>query len=182
MIFFLEVTIVMCPLPCLFRMAKAVSFTIELVNSVTSYYVNSINFETWAFASFCFLNRLVPCSDGWRGTWWQMIHIFPRLPVSSNPRCKFNPHEDTCLELFRAIGLFHPTFIEPNQPLTMMCNVRAPKSQMTLTHSSLNEIITSSNKVFKDFESEMAVGSRKLGHPTWQAARSNVTIKQTAGS
>jgi len=64
-------TIVIPRLPCLFRKAKAVSSTIELVNSVTSDSVNSFNFAMWAFASKCFPIELVPCSDRWRRTWWQ---------------------------------------------------------------------------------------------------------------
>jgi len=44
MIFLCKLTIVIPRLPCHFRMAKAVSFTIELVNSLTSDSVNSFNF------------------------------------------------------------------------------------------------------------------------------------------
>jgi len=36
--------------------------------------------------------------------------------------------------------------------------------------------------VFKDFESDMAVGIRKLGNSTRKSAKSNDTVKQTAGS
>jgi len=70
LIFLCELSSVIPRLPCLFRMAKAVSSTIELVNSVTSDSVNLINFVMWAFASKCFPMDLVPCSDGWRTTWW----------------------------------------------------------------------------------------------------------------
>jgi len=85
MIFLCKLTIVIPRLPCLFKMAKAVSLTVELVNSVTSDSVNSFNFAMWAFASKCFPIELVPCSDGWRRTWWQTIHMMPGLPVSSIP-------------------------------------------------------------------------------------------------
>jgi hypothetical protein len=44
MIFLCKLTIVIPGLPCLFRMAKDVSSTLELVNSVTSDSVNSFNF------------------------------------------------------------------------------------------------------------------------------------------
>jgi len=44
MIFLCKLTIVITRLPCLFMMAKAVSSTVELVNSVTSDYVNLFNF------------------------------------------------------------------------------------------------------------------------------------------
>jgi len=88
MVFLCKLTIVIPWLPCLCRMAKAVSSTVELVNSVNSDYVNSFNFAMWAFASKCFPIELVPCSDGWRRTWWQTIHMMPGLPVISIPQCK----------------------------------------------------------------------------------------------
>jgi len=44
MIFFCKLTIVIPQLPCCFRMAIAVSSTIELVNSVTSDSVEQFNF------------------------------------------------------------------------------------------------------------------------------------------
>jgi hypothetical protein len=46
----------------------------------------------------------------------------------------------------------------------------------------LEEILTSSNEVFKDFESDMAVGIRKLGNLTRETAESTDTIQRTAGS
>jgi len=85
--FLCKLTIVILRLPSLFKMAKAVSSTVVLVNSVTSDSVNSFNFAMWAFASKCFPIELVPCSDGWRRTWWQTIHMMPGLPVSSIPQC-----------------------------------------------------------------------------------------------
>jgi len=88
LIFLCKITIVIPQLPCLFRMANTVSSTVELVNSVTSDSVNSFNFQMWAFASKCFPIDLVPCSDGWRRTWWQTIHMMPGLPVCSIPQCK----------------------------------------------------------------------------------------------
>ena len=36
--------------------------------------------------------------------------------------------------------------------------------------------------MFKDFESDMAVGIRNLGNPTRKTAEGNDTVKQTAGS
>jgi hypothetical protein len=44
MLFLYTLTIVIPRIPRLFRMAKAVSSTVELVNSVTSDYVISVNF------------------------------------------------------------------------------------------------------------------------------------------
>jgi len=50
------------------------------------------------------------------------------------------------------------------------------------THAFLEEIITSSNEVFKDFESDMAVGIRKLVNLTRETAESNNTVHLLAGS
>jgi hypothetical protein len=49
---------------CLFSIAKAVSSTVDLVNSNTSDFVNSFNFAMSTFANKCFPIELVPCSDG----------------------------------------------------------------------------------------------------------------------
>ena len=46
----------------------------------------------------------------------------------------------------------------------------------------LEEIITSSNEVFKDFVSEMAVEFRKLGNMARKTAENHDTVKQTAGT
>jgi len=150
-------------------MAKAVTSAVELVNRVTSDYVNWFHFAMWGFASKCVPIELVPCSDGWRRSWWQMKHMIPGLLVSSIPQCKWNCHEDTCLESFQGIGLFEPTFIEAYQASKMICKVRSLKSQIK-TRSFLEEIITSSNEAFKDLESDMVVGSRKLGNLTRNTA------------
>jgi hypothetical protein len=48
--------------------------------------------------------------------------------------------------------------------------------------SFLEEIITSSKQVFKDFEFAMAVRIRTLGDPTQETAASDDTVKQTVGS
>jgi len=50
------------------------------------------------------------------------------------------------------------------------------------TRSFLEEIITSSNEVFKDFESDIAVAIGQLANPTRMTAESNDTPKHTAGS
>jgi len=66
MIWICEFPIVIPRLPCLFRMATAVSSTIKLLNSGTSDSVNSFNFAMWAFATKCYPIELVPCSNGWQ--------------------------------------------------------------------------------------------------------------------
>jgi len=63
----------------------------------------------------------------------------------------------------------------------MVCNVRLLKSRIE-SCSSLEEIITSSNEVIVDFESDMALGIRNLGNPTQTTAEGNDIVKQTAGS
>jgi hypothetical protein len=47
-------------------------------------------------------------------------------------------------------------------------------------HSFLEEIITSSKKEFKDFESDMAEEIIKLGNLTRAIAENNDTVRQTA--
>jgi len=46
----------------------------------------------------------------------------------------------------------------------------------------LEEITTSSNEVFKDFVSDMAVEIWMLSIPTCETAENNDTVKPTAGS
>jgi len=180
MVFLCELTIVIPQLPGLFRIAKAVSSTVELVNLVPSDFVNSFNFAMWAFASKCFRIELFPCSDGWRRTWWQMIQMMAGPPVSSILQCKPNCHEDPCLELFQPLGGFEPTFNEAHQTSKMIWKVRSLKSQME-THFVFEDIITSSNEVFNDFHSDMAVRIRKLGNRTRETAELHVTVKQIPG-
>jgi hypothetical protein len=148
---------------------------------VTSDSVNSFNFAMWAFASKCCPIELVPCSDGWLRTWWQMLHMMPGLPVSSIQQWKWNRHEGACLELFQAKGRFEPTFIQAHQASKMICKVWSLKSQIK-TRSFLEEIIPSSNQVCKDCVSDMAVEIQMLGNPTRQTAENNDTVKQIAGS
>ena len=63
----------------------------------------------------------------------------------------------------------------------MICKVRSLKSRIKI-HLFLEEIIISSNKVFKECEFDMAVGMRKLGNPTRETAKNNVIVMQTGGS
>jgi len=44
------------------------------------------NFAMSAFGSKFFPIQLVPCSEGWQTTWWQMIHMMPGLSVLSIPQ------------------------------------------------------------------------------------------------
>jgi hypothetical protein len=91
--------------------------------------------------------------------------MMPGLPVSSIPQCNWNRHIGACLEFFQAIGRFEPTFIEALQASKMICKVMLLKLRI-MTCSFLEEIITSSNEVFKDCVSNMVVKICKLGNPT----------------
>jgi len=63
----------------------------------------------------------------------------------------------------------------------MICKVRSLKLRIE-TGACFEQIITSRNEVFKDFESDMAGRIRMLGTQTGRTAKSNDTGKQTAGS
>jgi len=63
----------------------------------------------------------------------------------------------------------------------MIYKVRLLKSRVK-TRSFLEEIITSSNEVFKDSVSDMGVKIQKLGNPITETAENNDTVKQIAGS
>jgi hypothetical protein len=82
----------------------------------------------------------------------------PALPVSSIQQSKLNHHTGACLELFQAIGRFEPTFIEAHQAWKMICKVRSLKSRMK-TGSLFEENINSSNEVFGQSISDIAVGN-----------------------
>jgi hypothetical protein len=71
--------------------------------------------------------------------------------------------------------------MEARQASKMIWKVRPLKSRIQ-TRSFLEEIITSSNEVFKDCVFEMAVEIRKLGNPTRETAGNNDTVKLIAGS
>jgi len=109
------------------------------------------------------------------------MHMIPGQPVSLIAQCQQNLHQDACLELFQAIRRFELTFIEAPQASKMICKVRLFKSRI-ITHSYLEEIMTSSNEVFKDCESDMAVAIKRLGNWTLETADSNVIVQHTAGS
>jgi len=80
----------------------------------------------------------------------------PGLPVSSILQCKYNHHEGACLESFQALGSFETTFIETLQASKTIWEVRLLKAQIQ-TGSFLEDIITSSNEVFQDFECDIVV-------------------------
>jgi hypothetical protein len=71
--------------------------------------------------------------------------------------------------------------MEAHQASKMICKVRSLISRIK-TRSFWEEIITSSNEVFKDCVSDMVVEIQKLGIPTRETAENNDTVKQIAGS
>jgi len=107
--------------------------------------------------------------------------MMPELPVASIPQCKYNRHDGVCLESFHAVGHFEPSSIESHHASIMICNVRSLKSRRK-TCSFWEEIITSSEEVLKDFESEMAVRISTLVDPTPKTGITDVTVKQTVTS
>jgi len=180
-IFLCELTVVIPQLSCLLKMAKAVSTTVELVNSVTSVSVNSLNFAMWSFTSNCFPIELVPWTDGWGRTWSQTIHMMLGLLVASILQCKLNRHDRACLESFQATRPFEPSFIEAHLAPKMICNVRSLYSRIK-KHEFLEEFTISSKEVLNHLECDTAVRIWTLVDPTWQPGESNHTVKQTARS
>jgi len=171
-----DLTIVIPRLSCLFSIAKAVLLTVDLVNSDTSGSVDTSNFAMCAFASKCFPIEQVPCSDGWRRTWWQTLHMMAGRLVSLIPWCKLNRHKGACLELFEAIESFESTFREVQQASNMIWRVRSFKSQIQ-TRSLLEDIITSRNEVSIHFESDMALGIWSLCNTSWVTVTSFDIVK-----
>jgi hypothetical protein len=107
--------------------------------------------------------------------------MVPGQHVCSIPKCKYNCHEGTCLQLFQTIGSFECIFIEAHHVSKTICKQMSLKSGIK-SCSLLEEIMSSSTKVLKDFESDIAVNVRNLGNATGETAESNDTVKQTAGS
>jgi len=68
MIFLCDLTSVISQLDYHFSMANAVSLTVELANSVTSYSGSSFNLVMCDSASKCFPIQLIPRADGWQRT------------------------------------------------------------------------------------------------------------------
>jgi hypothetical protein len=168
-------------LPCLFRMAIAGSATIEPVNSVNSNSVNSFNLAMWGFPWMCFPIELVSGSDWWWRPWWQTICMSPGLPGSSIRQCKYACQHDECWELFQTIVHFEPTYFGAHQISKTMWKVRSLISRIK-RHLFFKELITSSNKLFIHFESDMAVELRKLGNQTRETANSLIIVQKNVSS
>jgi len=179
--FLCELTIRIPQLPYLFKMAQAVSTTVELVNSVTANCVILFTFAMCTFPRKYFPMELVLCSHRWQTTGWQTIYIIPRLPVSSIPPCELNRHQGTCLEQFQVIEYFERTFIEADQAWKIIWTVSSLQSWIK-TRSVFEDIIIPSNKEFQAFESDIAVGTWNLGNSDWVAVKSYLIVMYNAGS
>jgi len=149
---------------------------VVLVISETSDSVNSFNFAICSFACMSFPVELVPSWDGWWRSWWQTIRKMPGLPVSSIPQCKYNRDRGACPGLFQAIGCFEPTFIEAHHVSNINCELRSLKLQMK-THCFVENIITSSNELFKYWESDLVEGIWKLHNSGWETVKGYVIVK-----
>lgn len=125
--FFYSLTTVISWLPWLFIQVKGVSPTFELVGWATSDLVNSVIFAMWARPSRWFPSELVPWSEGWQQTWWQMRYTTPGMPASWIRQCNYLCHAAVCCEIFQARGHCEPTFIESHQAPKVTSKVRSLK-------------------------------------------------------
>jgi hypothetical protein len=75
--------------------------------------------------------------------------MMPGLPVVSIPQSELTHHDGACLELLQAIGRLMPSFIEAHHAWKMISNVSSFNSRIKI-RSFLEEIITSTQEVFKD--------------------------------
>ena len=162
-------------------MAKAVSSTFELVDSVISNSVTSFDFIMCALASRCFQIELVPGSDWWWRTWNEMMDMMPWLLVSSILQCISQCYEGAWLELFQATEHFVSPFMEAYKVSNMICKVRLLKLRIK-KHWFLDDMITFSHKVFEHVESDMVLGIWMLCNLSWDTVKTNVTVKYSDGS
>jgi len=86
-----------------------------------------------------------------------MVYMTSGLPVFSISQCEQNSHKGGCLQLHEAMECFEPTFIEAHEVSNMIRKVRSLKS-LIKTGSFLEDITTSSKKVFSDFKSDITLG------------------------
>jgi len=80
------------------------------------------------------------------------------LPVSSILQCNYTHHGDACRELFKAIERLEATTIDAHQASKMACKVMSFKSRIKPS-TFLDENISCSHEVFKDFGTDMALRS-----------------------
>jgi len=169
-------TIQIPPLNCLFKMAKAISSTFELANSVTTDFLTSFICAMSTLASKWYATELMPYSEGWRRSWSVTWHVMPWQLVFSILQCTFYRHDGECLHLFQTMGPCKPMKIEANWASNIICKVRLLKSQI-MTPSSVQDILTSSNEVYIDTESEIMEGIWWLHNPTCEPAISYIMVK-----
>jgi len=154
--FVCKLTIVIPRLFCLFSQTKAVSVTVELFKSVSSDSTNSFHFVMCAWASKWFLIKMVPYSDRWSRTWWQMIHIMQGLQDFGILQCELNCHNGTWLRSIPVVDRFLRTLREAHKALQMIWIIRLHQSWIW-THSVMENIVTYSIMVSEDYESNITV-------------------------
>ena len=131
--------------------------------------------------SFC--QQVLP---RWAGPmfWWMAKNLMTNHTYDAKAACLHNSAvsiESPQRRMSRIIPSNWPLTVyifEAHQASKMIYRVRSLKWRIK-TRSFVDEIISMSNVVFKDFECDMQVGIRQLGNPTRKTAESNDTAKQT---
>ena len=125
----------------------------------------------------------------WAGPmfWWMANNLITNDTYDSRAASLHNSAVQTTL-LWRRMSrvipsnrTFEVALIESHKALKMIRDVRSLKSRLK-TRSFLVESKTSSNEVYNDFESDMAVVINKKGNLTRETAKSNIIVMQNAGS
>lgn len=101
--------------------------------------------------------------------------------MSSIPQCKQKRHECASQELFHPNGRVKSSFIDTHQALNMICTGRWVKLQIK-THLCFHDIITSSNQMFIDWESDMAVECQRVCHSAQETIEGDIIIEYNAGA
>jgi hypothetical protein len=121
-------------------MDRADLSTFKLLIFVTSQCARLFDFMMWAVAKRCCNIRLVPCSDGWRRTWFQTTLIMPMLPVYTILQKKYIYHKGTYLWSLPTLVHIVSIFMDAHQALYKVCYIWLLKSQIK-TVSFCKEIL-----------------------------------------
>jgi len=175
MYIFCEPTIGISWLPCVLNMPQVVSLTVKQVNLEVSDSVNSFNFAMCVFTRKCYPVGLVSYPDGWWRTWWQTMEMMPRLLVFSIVQCKLDYHDGAWLESFHKMWRFEAAFSVVREAINIICQVWLNESWLKID-LFWDDIITSSKKLFTEFESDMAVGNWMLHNLSWVMVTSFATM------
>jgi hypothetical protein len=166
-----ELTIVIHQLLGHFNMAKVVSLIVELLHSVTFKWIHLINFLICTVTSNFFPTKQIPRYGRWQMTWWQAIHMIPKMPVVSLPQRQLERQARAGMELHHPMDNCEPTIVNTHQTSKVIGTVREYKSWYE-TPSLFDDIITSSNEIFKHFESNIILAIGIPGNLTEETVRS----------